>query len=496
MPRRASTYELSLTPQAGPTGAAGFYAQLRQAILEGRLRPGARLPSTRQMALDHGVARGTVVAAFEQLLAEGYLQARQGSGTRVSEVLPDALLAAVSGGAREAAVQRPIAASLSSRGATLAQTPFGSATGLRPGTPFAPHLPALQEFPVRLWATIAARQARALSPAVLADADPRGQPLLRAAIADYLAGTRGVRCTGDQAIVLASVQQAVDLAARLLLEAGDGCWFEDPGYAGARAALQAAGAQVQPVPVDDDGLDVALAQQRWPHARMAYVTPAHQAPLGMALSLPRRLALLDWARRRGAWIFEDDYDSEYRYFDKPLPALQSLDPQGPVLYAGCFSKTLFPGLRIAYLVVPQALVDAFAAARSVTSRYAPVLDQLVLAEFMREGHYARHLRRMRQLYAQRRQLLVEQLERRTAGVLEVLDNPTGLNLACWLAAGWTEARAVERCAQAGLRVQPLGAYAIERARQRRAGLLLGFASLTPSMIRVASEKLGRALGSP
>ncbi|MEO6897737.1 MAG: PLP-dependent aminotransferase family protein [Caldimonas sp.] len=354
-------------------------------------------------------------------------------------------------------------------------------------------MPALQEFPIKLWATIVSKQARSLTTQSLVDGDARGHALLRCAIAEYLGSARGVRCTEAQVLVLASVQQGLDLATRLLLDEGDLAWCEDPGYAGAVAGFRAAGIAPCPIPVDEYGMDVAWAERRHPTARMAYVTPAHQAPLGVSLSLPRRLTLLDWARRRKAWIFEDDYDSEYRYSGKPLPPLQSLDENDCVLYAGCFSKTLFPALRIAYLVIPVGFADAFAAARSVTSRYPPVLDQLVLAEFMREGHYARHLRRMRQLYAERRSLLVKLVNQRLANKLEVMNNATGLNLVCWLTQGLSQDALLERCKSSGLAVHALSRYSAEWKRRQRDGLVLGFASMTAPAIRIAVGKLAGAL---
>ncbi|MCW5643009.1 MAG: PLP-dependent aminotransferase family protein [Rhodoferax sp.] len=495
MPRQASTYDLLMAPSAERHGAADLYAQLRGAILAGQLAPGARLPASRVLAASQGVARGTVVAAYEQLIAEGYLQSRVGSGTRVSAVLPDSLLAVAQARRSTAVHTRPAAPpALSQRGALLARSPFGAFPLPAAGVPFAAHVPALQEFPVRLWATLAARQARALGPSAMADGDAMGHLPLRQAIAEYLGGTRGLACRAEQVLVLSSVQQAVDLAARLLLDAGDAAWCEDPGYAGTQAALRAAGVRVCPVPVDDDGMVVAWAQRHHPQARLACVTPAHQAPLGMSLSLPRRLALLDWARRSGGWILEDDYDSEYRYSGKPLPPLRALQPDAPVLYVGCFSKTLFPALRVAYLVLPEALVDGFAAGRSVTSRYPPILDQLVLAAFMREGHYARHLRRMRQLYAERRALLVQLLQHKAAGALELTDHPTGLNLPCWLAPGLDIDTVLQRCQAQGLVVLPLRSGGTgSTAQPRRNGLLLGFASLAAPTLRVASGKLARAL---
>lgn len=318
---------------------------------------------------------------------------------------------------------------------------------------------------------------------------------LRQAIAEYLGSTRGLACHARQVLVLPSVQQAVDLSARLLLDDGAQAWCEDPGYAGAQAALRATGVQVCPVPVDEDGMQVDWALRHYPQARLAYVTPAHQAPLGMALSLPRRLALLDWARRTGAWILEDDYDSEFRYAGKPVPPLRALHSDAPVLYIGCFSKTLFPALRIAYLVLPDVLVESFAAARAVTSRYPPVLDQLVLTAFMREGHYARHLRRMRQLYADRRVVLLQLLQQKLAGALEPVDSPTGLNLPCWLAPPLDLATVLQSCRDQGLQVLPLRPpHRTRAAAPPRNGLLLGFASLPAPTLRVASTKLARALG--
>ena len=482
-----------MAPATDRPGAADLYAQLRGAILAGQLAPGARLPASRVLAASQGVARGTVVAAYEQLIAEGYLQSRVGSGTRVSVVLPDSLLKVAPDRPASPVRKQAMAPALSRRGARLARSPFSAYPPPAAGVPFAAHVPALQEFPVRLWASLAARQARALTPATMADGDAMGHLPLRQAIAEYLGGTRGLACQAGQVLVLPSVQQAVDLSARLLLDAGDQVWCEDPGYAGALAALRAAGAQTCPIPVDDDGMVVAWAQRHYPRARMACVTPAHQAPLGVSLSLPRRLALLDWARSAGGWILEDDYDSEYRYSGKPLPPLRALQPDAPVLYVGCFSKTLFPALRIAYLVLPEPLVDVFAAARSVTSRYPPILDQLVLAAFMQDGHYARHLRRMRQLYAERRALLVQLLRRKTAGALEVIDNPTGLNLPCWLAPGLDMATVLQRCQAQGLVVQPLRPVGPRAGSARRNGLLLGFASLAAPSLRVASDKLARAL---
>lgn len=484
----AGSYDLALPQELRAGGSEAFYRELCNAILQGRLPGGARLPSTREFARQFGVARGTVVLAYERLVAEGYVRPEVGAGTFVNPIPPDSFF-----NAGRFAGPHPSPAGttrLSRRGRFLARGAFPPVGKLQGGAPFVAHAPDLIAFPLKLWAAIASKRARRLSSAELGDADPRGLPQLRNAIAEYLGAMRGVGCTAEQILILPSVQQALNLATQLLLDVNDQAWVEDPGYLGARAAMRAVGIRVCPIPVDNDGLKVDWAKRHYPRAKLAYVTPAHQAPLGVALTLPRRMALLEWARRRKAWIFEDDYDSEYRYSGKPLAALQALDKYGRVLFAGCFSKTLFPALRIAYLVVPPGLVGAFSSARSVISRYPPVLDQVILAEFMEAGHYARHLRRMRQIYSERRQSLVSLIEESLGDVLTPSGNPTGLDLACRLDTSIREEAALTACIAEGLVVQVLSAYAIKST---ESGLLLGFSSLNLRQIDAGVRKLARAL---
>ena len=407
-----------------------LYDALRDAILSGRLRPGSRLPSTRALADDLGASRNTVLAAFGQLLAEGYLEGRVGAGTTVARTLPETLLRArpeVEGTKQPG--RRP---RLSRRGAQLLGTRGGVANAAIAAQPFRPGLPGLDAFPFDLWTRLVARRWRRVPRQLLDYGDPAGYAPLREAIAAYLGEARAVRCEASQVIVVTGAQQAVDLAARVLLDPGDTAWVEDPGYQGARGALIAAGIRLAPVPVDAEGLDVRRGARSAPGARLVYVTPSHQYPLGVTMSLNRRLALLEWASASGAWILEDDYDSEYRYAGRPLAALQGLDTAGRVIYAGTFSKVLFPALRLGYLVVPPELVDAFVAARALADRHSPSVTQAALADFIDGGHFARHVRRTRALYAERQAALVHAARRTLGGLLEVAPAEAGMHLMGWL----------------------------------------------------------------
>jgi GntR family transcriptional regulator/MocR family aminotransferase len=322
--------------------------------------------------------------------------------------------------------------------------------------------------------------------------EPAGYRPLREAIAAHLATARAVVCDAEQVVVVNGTQQAADLCARLLLDEGDAAWLEEPGYPGARAALRAAGARVVPVPVDGDGLDVAEGERRCPAARLCYVTPSHQYPLGVTLGLPRRLALLEWAARSGAWVIEDDYDSEFRYSGRPLASLQGLDRAGRVVYVGTFSKVLAPALRLAYLVVPPGLAAGFAAARAAADGGSPLLPQAILADFVAEGGLARHVRRMRALYAERQAALVAAVRRELRGRLEAAPAAAGQHLVGWLPEGADDRVAARRAAAAGLGPPPLSAYRLEPG--GRGGLLLGYAGVPPGRLRDGVRRLAAALG--
>jgi GntR family transcriptional regulator/MocR family aminotransferase len=468
-----------------------LYAALRSAILAGQIVAGTRLPATRTLARELDVSRNTILDAYAQLLAEGYVEGKIGSGTYVNTALPDELLQVH---AKTATPPRAIAhRDPSRRGALLAATPVSISRDDGRPKAFRPGLPTFETFPFAIWARLTMRRWRNPPPELLSYGDPAGYRPLREAIADYLIAARGVRCSADQVIVVAGSQQGLDLAARVLLDVGDKVWLEDPGYIGARGALQSAGADVIPMLVDQEGLNVAAAIARCPSARLVYITPSHQYPLGVTMSLPRRLALLEWAHSIGAWVLEDDYDSEYRYTGRPLPALQGLDTENRTVYLGTLSKTLFPSLRLGYLVVPADLVDTFIAAKALTDRHAPSMEQAVLTDFISEGHFARHVRRTRLLYAERQSALVEAASRELAGLLEVGPAEAGMHLVGYLPEGINDQAISRQAAAHKVEAPALSSYALTPP--RRGGLLLGYAAFGEHEIVEGVRRLATALRS-
>lgn len=466
-----------------------LYAALRTAVLEGAFAPGARLPSTRALADDLGVSRTTVLQAFDILVSEGYATVRSTGGTRVANTLPHLPR-------RETApdsAHRPSQASSPPRLSRAAQACVEEFRTPRPpfrAVPFALGLPAIDEFPTALWARLVARRWRANSAEMLGFTDVCGYPPLREAIARYVMTARGVRCTSEQVIVVNGAQHGVDLMARLLLDPGDIAWVEEPGYRPVRAALRAAGAEIVRVPVDEQGIDVRQGERRAPHARLAFVTPSYQAPLGVTLSLERRLALLDWAERADAWVLEDDYNGEFRYDTHPIPAVQGLDRAGRVIYIGTFSKTLAPGLRVGYLVVPPVLVKPIVSVRLASDLHTSVPDQAVLADFLTGGHFARHIRRTRELYRRRQQTLVELAPTATGGMLDVQPAAAGMRLLGLLPPG-VDARTVARvAADRGVQVTPLTQSAPTTMTAGRGALLLGYAAFNRNATRAALCTLG------
>jgi GntR family transcriptional regulator/MocR family aminotransferase len=468
-----------------------IYEGVRQAIVHGTLASSARLPSTRALAEQLAVSRSTVVLAYELLLSEGYLQSGIGSGTTVAATVPP------EAPSNRRAEHVPPAAPqsrprLSRRGAALAATSVTAIHAPAALRAFRPGLPDFDLFPFATWARLAARHWHAVPREALGYSDPGGYGPLRREIADYLRSSRRVICEPAQVIVVAGTQQALDLTARLLLDPGDSVWIEDPGYLGARSALRGAGARLVPVPVDAEGLDINAAIVGCPAARLAYVTPAYQFPLGVTMSLARRLALLRWAAETGAWIVEDDYDSEYRYVGRPLSALQGIDTAGQVIYIGTFSKVLFPGLRLGYIVVPPALVEAFLAARAATDRHSPLLDQVILADFMQQGHFAQHIRRTRALYAERQAILLEAASAELKGAIDVRPAPAGMHLLATLADVRVEDLALSREAQRhGVVAPPLRAYSMRSPQQQ--ALLLGYTTVDAEVIRAGVRALAQAL---
>jgi len=463
-----------------------LYEGMRAAILDGQLAAGVRVPSTRALARELGVSRHTVLTAFAYLLAEGYVEGKRGAGTYIARIRPDdgAWVAVPSHAGRTERLP-------SHRGGGLA--PASTQPDVDRPVAFRVGLPALDVFPYRLWSRLLARHWRRSARQLLGYDDSAGYRPLREAIAAYLGASRGIRCTPERVIVVSGAQQAVALAAQALLDPGDAAWIADPGPPGVRAALQLSGVRPIPVPVDDEGLDVAAGIARRADARLACVAPSHQFPLGATMSLERRVALLEWARWSEAWILEGDECSEYRYGGRLLPALQALDGADQVVYYGTFSALLFPTLRLGYVVAPPALVDAFVAARRAMDLYSPALEQAVLADFIASGYLAHHLRQMRVVYARRQAALVVAAARELAGLLDVRAATSGLSLLGWLPDGVDDRAAARRAAERGVDTAPLSSYTVEQA--CRGALLLGYAATTEAEIEEGVHRLAAALTS-
>jgi GntR family transcriptional regulator/MocR family aminotransferase len=467
---------------------------LRAGILQGRISPGTRLPSTRDLAQTLRVGRNTVAAAFEQLVAEGYLESRVGDGTYVSPALPDALLQVHAQRSPTRRAKGSLPLQVSERHRAIVTTPMGGSADEHAPRAFRTGIPALDAFPYGVWSRLVAQRWRNPTPDLFTYGDAAGYGPLRQAVADYLRAARGVHCSAEQVLITAGSQHALDLIAHVLLDPGDPVWIEDPGYRGARAALLGAGATLIPVPLDEEGLSVGAGVAACAQARMVYVTPSHQYPTGVTMSVARRLALLEWAHRANAWILEDDYDSEYRYHGHPLAALQGLDGAGSenrVLYTGTFSKVLYPGLRLGYLVAPTALVEPFTQALYLAHRYLSVFDQAVLTDFINAGHFARHIRRMRGLYARRQARLIAAINAELADYMTVNPAPAGLHLAGWLRPGLDDQQVAQLAAAQGVEVAPISGYTL--APPTRHGLVLGYAMLDDAQITAGVQALRRAL---
>ncbi len=460
-----------------------LYDQVRAAILDGRLKANSRIPSSRDLMEQLGVSRTTIVSAIDRLIAEGYLHTSQGRGTFVSSEIPD-----------EQILPQPISDNLVStknnrsnhlgkNGRRIVDT---DRTNWHTGEskPFCPGEPALDEFPISVWSKIVRRVWKTLNSSRLSYGEPAGYSPLRSQVAEYLSIRRGVNCDPSQVMIVSGTQQAVDIVARISIDHGDQVLFENPGYVSARDAFVKRGAKITPIPVDDSGaLIEAVCNHR--NARLAYVTPSHQYPLGVTLPIERRLALLNWAHETEALILEDDYDSEYRYAQQPLPCMQGLDHGSRTIYVGSFSKVVFPALGLGYAIVPKPMVTAFENAIKLMSRPGSQIDQIVLSEFIREGHFVRHLRRMRKTHALRRETFVAEIEKHLSNKLEVIGCPAGLHCTTILKTKQRDTEIVEALDQQGIIARPLSGYYLPEtpAKKRRNGLVFGFASATPVMIR-------------
>lgn len=464
------------------------YDALRGHIVQGNLRPGQQMPSTRALALELKLSRIPVLTAYSQLLAEGYCETRAGAGTFVSRSLPQQ----EPHRGRQPSQGNPSASrrrSVARRAQWLAA--YKPQSWLRGLGAFSLGQPAYNEFPFRLWAQLVARHCRHPHISTLHYGGPFGSEPLRRAICTYLRTSRAVRCEPQQIMIVSGSQQALEVSTRVLLDAGDSAWVEEPGYWLAKEVLTALGCKLMPVPVDREGLDVAQGIRRCSKARAAYITPSHQFPLGVTMSAARRLQLLDWAERAGSWIVEDDYDSEYRYDSMPIASLQGLDRNDRVIYIGTFSKTLFPGLRLGYIVIPEDLIERFAAIRNAMDLGSPHLYQAVLADFIVEGHFARHIRRMRQLYNERRLALVDSLQKHFGRSAEIFGAEAGMHLAVTLPMKVRDTEVSERAAREKLYVAPLSPAYSERPGRR--GFILGFGGTPAADADEAVAHLSRLL---
>lgn len=481
-----------------------LYAQLFDGLVRlirsGRIGPGTRLPASRTLARDLEVSRTTVLEAFRELKAQGYIESRVGDGTYVRSPLPEVATRVTDGkrarfardgagpsgdpktpGGEEKSLR------ISRRGARLHAV---GSTGLPRDRvrPFLPGVPALAEFPHRQWWSGLVPRMETVDSDFLHYPDPVGYEPLRAAIAAQLRASRGVRCSADHVVITTGSQQALGLLARLLLDPDDSVWIEDPGYIGARRALQAAGARLVPVPVDDEGIEITTGMAREPNPSIVYVTPSHQFPMGVTMSEARRRQFLEWSEGRDAWIVEDDYDGEYRFEDRPLPALQGLGANGRVIYVGTLSKILFPALRLGYVVLPPSLVEPFVAVRTALEEAPSPVLQLAAAEFMMGGDFNRHLRRMRALYEERRDALLTALERGCGDLVEPKPAGAGMHVSVLLP-GEIEAAVVSgACASRDVTALAISTFALDQPAAPN-GLVLGFAGYTPGEIRHAARKL-------
>ncbi len=464
------------------------YAAFRDAIVDGRLRPGQRIPSTRLLSSEIGISRFPLLNAYAQLLAEGYLQTRVGSGTVISSSLPEQIAPAPAIAKKPASASGPRAVA---RRCSLFPPKERLPWMLHRG-PFRVGEVALDRFPTHIWSSLVTQRARDWRPELAHYGDLLGHEPLRNAIANYLRTARSVRCEAHQVLIVNGSQQALEITARVLLNPGDRLWIEDPNYRLAREVFTINGCTPVPVPVDAEGLHVSLGIKSCRSARAAFVTPSHQFPLGVTMSASRRLQLIEWANQTGAWIIEDDYDSEYRYESKPIASLQGLDTNSRVIYIGTFSKVLFPALRLGYLVVPTDLIERFFAMRRVMDLGPPTLTQTVLADFIDQGHFARHIRRMRMHYAELRRTLADTLRQTCGDALKIVGDEAGMHLTAMLENKWDDEEAAKRATDYGLSLWPLSRFYQRNPRQ---GFILGFGGTTAAEIPSAVRKLAHLLAT-
>ena len=470
-------------------GALSLHARIqraiRQLILDGALDVGRPLPASRALAQSLGVSRDTVEAAYSQLHAEGFIDRRVGSGSFVSE---RAQVPPRRGTSQRAKLYRE-SPRLSQRGAAIFQN-GGVREALTP-RPFAPGVPETRSFPLQTWERLQRQVLKEHGTLALTHSHPQGVEALRRAIADYVNLERGARATPDRILVLTSSQQALSLCATVLLDAGDRVFIEDPAYHGARRAFDAAGLESVPVPLDAQGIRIESLQNAAQPAKAIFLTPSHQFPTGATLALDRRLAIIEWAHRNQAWIIEDDYDSEFHYAGKPTACVQGLDAHDRTIYIGTFTKSMFPGLRIGYMVLPSQLVAPMTVARTLQDGHSASIPQLTLARFMEGGHFGSHVRTMRGVYAERRDALELLVRKHLADFVEPRVPNGGMQMPCVFVRDIPEREAIDTARRAGIDL--LGLTPLHASSKHKAGFLMGFAAYAPKELEIAVKKLANVL---
>ncbi len=492
-----------------------IYSGIRGSILSGRLAKGIALPSSRDLASQLSVSRMTVVNAFDQLMAEGYLTTRQGAGTFVSDDLPEEKqLVQFHSTNEQPRLDFPAQTTrsyLSNNGMRLVKFASGQCSvsheHLRP---FCPGVPALDLFPFEVWSKLQRQVWKRVTPQDISYGQPAGFDPLRKSIAEYVQTFRGVRCEPGQVMVVSGTQQAVDVISRLLIDKGDHVLFENPGYRTARIAMAAAGAKIVPMPIDENGADVSCGIRKSPRAKMAYVTPSHQYPMGVTLTVERRIQLIDWAQKNRSVIVEDDYDSEYRYAHHPIPSLQGLDQSDRTVYIGSFSKVVYPAMSMGYAIVPPPMVEAFEAALGLVSRPPATIDQMVLNEFISKGHFGRHLRRMRKIHQERRTAFVDSVEEHLSGKLQIIGSDAGLHCTARILNQQTDIELARRIKSRGFAMRALSECLLEtptkeknskggknsksgKPSARYNGLVFGFACSAPLEIKEAVREIAQVI---
>ena len=465
-----------------------LYNNFRQSILNGKFSPGLKLPGTRSLAAELNISRNTVVLAFEQLLLEGYLKGKIGSGTFVNEI-PDNIL-----NVKEKVKRKKSGKKIS----TNLINQLGSPELIQRNTsseqiiPFQNGVPSLDEFPIKTWVKLNNQTAKTTSEVQLGYGDAAGYWPLREEIASYLRTYRAVNCNAEQIIIVNGSQQGLDLVMRVLLNPGDYVWHEDPGYFGARASMLFAGAKIFPSPLDDEGLDVEYSSKKYPPPRLIYTTPSHQFPLGYTMSISRRIQVLQYASKNDCWIIEDDYDSEFRYSGNPLPSLQGMDKNNCVLYLGTFSKVLFPGLRLGYLVLPDPeMRNLFVSAKSMMDRQSPTFEQIITYQFLKEGYFTRHIRKMRILYKERQEFLIKEVEKEIGNLIKLKSSDAGMHLIAWLPENFDEIKISRKAKENNLIVYPVSEYVLKF--KQKPGLFLGYTAFDKTRLKAGVQKLKKVL---